>query len=122
MVDPIRKNRFDTGSRAMKKNKNENDNSLFNKLYSISLMLRHLKKIADLSDISKNITTYLGRHTFGTDMANNGHNMFWLQNFMGHSDIRTTQQYLHSTELKKLIIDGKETYKSSKLHNIHILN
>jgi hypothetical protein len=46
--------------------------------------------------------------------------MFGLQIFMGHSDMRTTQQYLHSTELRELINDAKETYKGSKLHNIHI--
>jgi integrase len=53
------------------KNKNENDDSLFNKLYSVELMLRRLKQIAQLSSIGKNLTTYLGRHTFATDMANN---------------------------------------------------
>ncbi len=52
--------------------------------------------------IKKRVRLYDLRHMYGTLMAKNKADIFALQKLMGHSDIQTTQQYLHhADELKK---------------------
>jgi hypothetical protein len=38
------------------------------------------------------------RHTFATTLLDKGVDLKTVQNLMGHSHIRTTEQYLHSTD------------------------
>lgn len=52
------------------------------------------------------------RHGGATKMMRNGASLFFIKEYLGHSDIRTTQQYLHiSDEQKKA--DFKKFYSSS---------
>ncbi|MFH6970897.1 site-specific integrase [Flavobacterium petrolei] len=61
---------------------------------SNSNMNAYLKEIADLCGIDKNLTWYVGRHTFATTVAlANGIPMEIISQIMGHKRITQTQHY-----------------------------
>ena len=61
---------------------------------SNSNMNAYLKEIADLCDIDKNLTWYVGRHTFATTVAlANNIPMEVISQIMGHKRITQTQHY-----------------------------
>lgn len=61
---------------------------------SNSNMNAYLKEIADLCDIDKNLTWYVGRHTFATTVAlANDIPMEVISQIMGHKRITQTQHY-----------------------------
>jgi integrase len=69
------------------------DNRLVPKL-SNTKMNAYLKEVADLCDIDKNLTWYVGRHTFATTVAlANGIPMEIISQIMGHKRITQTQHY-----------------------------
>jgi integrase/recombinase XerD len=43
------------------------------------------------------------RHGGATDMMRNGADLYFLKEYLGHSDIRTTQIYLHITDREKVL-------------------
>ncbi len=64
---------------------------------------KQLKVIGARAGLNKVLTTHVGRHTFGTYMANRiPHHL--LQALMQHSKIATTMKYVHLSE--KIISDG----------------
>ena len=64
-------------------------------------MNAYLKEIADISGITKNLTTHLARHTFATTVTlNNGASIESVSRMLGHSDIKTTQIYAKITDTK----------------------
>ena len=56
---------------------------------------KHLKGIAAILGINKNISMHVGRHTFATEFLRRGGQIHVLQKIMGHSDIKTTMIYTH---------------------------
>lgn len=62
-------------------------------------MKRILKKLG----IEKKSTTYVARHTFSTVMKRSGASTEYIQEALGHADIKTTENYLDSfdKEVKK---------------------
>lgn len=59
------------------------------------VMNRYLKEIAKLVGITKNLTTHVARHTFGTHLGASGVvSAFTISELMGHSDIGMTQRYI----------------------------
>jgi site-specific recombinase XerD len=58
-----------------------------------------LKRLVDLMKKATGIQFQVHelRHTFATMMIEGGCDIFTLAKLMGHSDIKTTQGYLHAT-------------------------
>jgi site-specific recombinase XerD len=52
--------------------------------------------------IRKRIHPHVIRHTFTTTLLEKGVDLKTAQTLMGHSDIRTTERYLHSTDDRKV--------------------
>lgn len=87
-------------------NKYKNDprsivkNSLFPNISNQKLN-SYLKEIADICEISKNMTFHLARHTFATTITlTNGVPIESVSKMLGHSKISTTQIYARVIEKK----------------------
>lgn len=59
----------------------------------------HLSKIEKLSGIKKHLTLHVARHTFSNVWLQSGTDLRVLQEFLGHSDIKTTMVY--ANEIKQ---------------------
>lgn len=60
-----------------------------------------VKKYAYLAKIKKSITPHTFRHTFATLLLEEGVDIRYIQQLLGHSTITTTQIYTHVTSLKQ---------------------
>lgn len=49
-------------------------------------------------DIEENITTYTARHSFSTVLKRSGVSTEFISESLGHSDLKTTENYLDSFE------------------------
>lgn len=56
---------------------------------------RTLKDLARKADIKKNLTSHVGRHTFGYLWMTTSGNIYLLQQILGHTKISTTEKYAH---------------------------
>ena len=85
-----------------------------NKLLPVNSNIRYnayLKELADICGIQKKLTTHVARHTCATTvLLTNGVPIETAQEFLGHSDIRTTQIYAKVVQ-KKLSTDIQELKK-----------
>jgi site-specific recombinase XerD len=61
-----------------------------------SLVNMHLKRVANICGIDKNISTHISRHSFSYLSLQRGVSMEILKDALGHSDFGTTQKYLKS--------------------------
>jgi integrase/recombinase XerD len=61
-----------------------------------------VKSVAKKALIQKRIHPHVIRHTFATSLLDKGNNLRTIQALMGHSHIRTTERYLHSTDDRKV--------------------
>jgi len=59
---------------------------------------KHLKKIAATAKIDKPITTYSARHSFATILKNSGVNPQFIGEALGHSNLKTTENYFAGFE------------------------
>lgn len=67
-----------------------------------------VNKYASMAGIEKNVTPHVFRHSFASLMLESGVDIKYIQDFLGHSTISTTQIYLHiSDEQKKRIMAEK---------------
>ncbi len=61
-----------------------------------------IKSAAKRALIQKRIHPHVMRHTFATTLLDKGNDLRTVQALMGHSHIRTTERYLHSTDDRKV--------------------
>ena len=61
-----------------------------------------VKSLAKKALIRKRIHPHVIRHTFATTLLDKGNDLKTVQSLMGHSHIRTTEAYLHSTDDRKV--------------------
>ena len=77
------------------KNQNKEERSL--RLTERSVQ-RMIKKYAQKAGIVKNVTPHKMRHSFATDLLQNGADIRSVQNMLGHASITTTQIYTHYSD------------------------
>ncbi len=69
-------------------------------------VFRIVKKYAELAGIRKNVTPHVLRHTLATTMLRRGVDIRYIQQFLGHSSVATTQIYTHvDDEAMKKVYD-----------------
>jgi len=73
---------------------------------------RMIKKYAAMAGITKNITPHTLRHSFATDLLQNGADIRSVQAMLGHASITTTQVYTHVTN--KHLRDIHQKFHSKK--------
>ncbi|RRD39081.1 tyrosine recombinase [Leptotrichia sp. OH3620_COT-345] len=82
-----------------KKYANYNKNTIFTNSKGEKLTTRSLRRLiadyAKKAEINKEVTPHVFRHTFATELLNNGVDIRYLQELLGHSSISTTQVYTH---------------------------
>ncbi len=61
---------------------------------------RNIKKYALMAGLPSNTTPHTIRHSFATDLLSQGVDLRLIQEFLGHSNIATTQIYAHVTSKK----------------------
>ena len=68
---------------------------------------QHIKKLATLIGITPDISTYYARHSFTTIAIQNGATLEFIQESLGHADLKTTMNYWggFSENVKKEISD-----------------
>jgi len=61
-----------------------------------------IKSMVKKALIQKRVHPHVMRHIFATTFLGNGNDLKTVQALMGHSHIRTTEAYLHSTDDRKV--------------------
>ncbi len=65
------------------------------------LVNQHLKKLAVKAGLGNDISTYWARHTFANTMLNNGASTEMISESVGHSNSKTTENYLSGFKVAK---------------------
>ena len=86
--------------RILKKYEGKDKKGRLLPILSNQKMNAHLKEIADVCGINKNLTCHVARHTFATLMLSLGVSMESVSRMLGHTNIKTTQIYARITNQK----------------------
>jgi len=80
------------------------------KKYSTTSMANVLKNTAKAVGIQRRVHLHMLRHSFATHLLEDGKDITYVQQLLGHVDIRTTQRYTH------IVNDAIETVTSPMEH------
>lgn len=69
-------------------------------IQAVNRNLKVIQQIMQWGDIKK-MGFHISRHTFGTLLAELGVPIYLLQEYMNHSDIKTTQKYIHNSRMNQ---------------------
>jgi integrase/recombinase XerD len=74
--------------------------------YSATSVGNVLKKALKKAGIDSKATNHWLRHSFATDLLENGVDIRYIQNLLGHEDIKTTLRYTHVSDKKRRSIQS----------------
>lgn len=88
-------------------------------------LAREIKQAAERAGIERRITSHVLRHSYATHANEQGVDMRILQQLLGHSDIRTTETYVHANKDRataaksplETLQDRAQTLRESQLSN-----
>lgn len=66
---------------------------------AVDCLMRRVRKAAL---VTKRVTPHTTRHTYATSLLDRGVDLRTVQELLGHSHIRTTEKYLHTSDEKKI--------------------
>jgi len=69
----------------------------FKDMYSSRSVLEVIKQLADKARLRKDVWTHLIRHCYGTHQVESGVDINLIQKILGHSNVKTTHLYLHTS-------------------------
>jgi len=85
--------------------------------YSATSLANILKKAVKNAGIKKKISPHTLRHSFATHLLENGVNLFYIKELLGHKSIKTTLVYLHlcSKDIKKIVNPLDKLFEEGQL-------
>ncbi len=86
----------------------------------LGLINEWMERIRKELNIAKKITTYVARHTFSTVLKRSGASTEYIQEALGHSSMKTTENYLDSfeKEVKKEFANKLTAFKQNRINNL----
>jgi site-specific recombinase XerD len=69
--------------------------------YTAKSIQNFIKKYAREANIKKSVTPHILRHSYATHQLENGINIRYVQELLGHNSVKTTELYTHLSKISK---------------------
>jgi site-specific recombinase XerD len=73
---------------------------------STDTIQRKFRQLVEMTGLSKSVHVHTLRHCFATHLLENGTNIVYIMNLLGHSNIQTTMIYLHIQSMESMNIQS----------------